>query len=169
MIIFPVCTLFPSKFTPFIFRCLYISLPLIFAPLDSNVRTTINFRPSYGSLIFWGSYPSKIESFKELMRFKMDTLMPEVINFCGINSAQCFNFFQIFQISVTNSLPLIFAPPIFGAQFAPFNFRPSPNFGAQFAPFNFRPPYPVLLLSFIYCHFFLDSKSKISTFGIFSK
>ena len=42
---------------------------------------------------------------------------------------------------MTNSLPSIFAPPplIFGAQFDPFNFRPSPNFGAQFAPFNFRP------------------------------
>ena len=39
---------------------------------------------------------------------------------------------------MTNSLPLIFAPLIFGAQFAPFNFRPSPNFGAQFAPFKAR-------------------------------
>ena len=38
---------------------------------------------------------------------------PKVINFCGINSAQ---FFIFFQISETNSLPLIFAPPYFRCQ-----------------------------------------------------
>ena len=34
-------TLLPSKFAPFIFRSLYISLPLIFAPLESNLLPLI--------------------------------------------------------------------------------------------------------------------------------
>ena len=113
------------------------SLPLYFAPFNFRPPwvklSTINFRPLYRSLIFCPSDRSKR---KFQGTYEIQNGYPKVINFCGINSAQFFKFFK-FRWPFT---PFNFRSPIFGAQFAPFNFRPSPNFGAQFAPFNFSPP-----------------------------
>ena len=102
-------TFLPSKFAPFLFRSLYISLPLIFAPLESNLLPLI-FAPLIDLLFFFLSYRSK-RKFQET--YEIQNGYPKVMNFFGINSAHFFKFFQIFQISVTNSLPLIFAPPYF--------------------------------------------------------
>ena len=93
----------PIYLTPIKIRSLYISLHLIFAPLESNLLPLI-FAPLI-DLLFFAHLIDLKESFKELMRFKMD---PKVINFCGINSAQIF---------FSN----------FGDQFTPFHFR-SPYF-----------------------------------------
>ena len=126
-------TLLPSKFAPFIFRSLYISLPLIFAPLESKLLPLI-FAPLI-DLLFFAPLIDLKESFKELMRFKMDTI--KYVIFAELIQHN-FSNFSNFGDQFT---PFNFhSPPIFDAQFAPFNFRPSPNFGSQFAPFNFSPP-----------------------------
>ena len=114
------------------------SLPLYLAPFNFRPPwikvTTINFRPSYRSLIFCPSDRSKR---KFQGTYEIQNGYHKVSNFCGINSAQFFKFFKFWWPIHSLQFSL---PPIFGAQFAPFNFRPSPNFGSQFAPFNFSPP-----------------------------
>ena len=57
--------------TPIEIRSLYISLPLIFAHLESNLLPLI-FAPLI-DLLFFAPLIHLKESFKELMRFKMDT------------------------------------------------------------------------------------------------
>ena len=59
--------------TPIKIRSLYISLPLIFAPLESNLLPLI-FAPLI-DLLFFALLIHLKESFKELMRFKIDILM----------------------------------------------------------------------------------------------
>ena len=62
-----------SYLTPIKIRSLHISLPLIFAPLESNLLPLI-FAPLI-DLLFFAPLIDLKESFKELlMRFKMDTL-----------------------------------------------------------------------------------------------
>ena len=95
-----------QKFAHFIFRSLYISLPLIFAPLESNLLPLI-FAPLIDLLFL----PLLSTKRKFQGTYEIQNGYPTVINFYEINSAQFFKIFQIFQISVTNSLPLIFSPP----------------------------------------------------------
>ena len=99
--------------TPIKIRSLFISLPLIFAPLESNLLPLI-FAPLIDLLFFFPSHQSKR---KFQGTYEIQNGYPKVINFCGINSAHffkfCNTFFQILQISMTYSLPLIFAHPYF--------------------------------------------------------
>ena len=77
-----VCTLLPSKFAPFIFRSFYIWLPLIFAPLESNLLLLIfadqiltNCKNSFRKIAFFqtSKWQKKKKNFRKINHFRVVT------------------------------------------------------------------------------------------------